>query len=98
MAGDQSLIGLEGTTLNRRLTGLRQLFEYVESQGVAVDDKMKTANLRSKNKKKQKRAREQRLKLPLAVSERVFHAAPFVDCASWKQPRTPGAQIYHRLG
>lgn len=95
-AKDPSLIGIKGTTINRHLTALGQLFAHASAQGVEMPEKLQLAELRPKNNKKKKRKRDERLKLPLPVSLRVYHAVPYVGCAEWDRPHETGPFVYHR--
>jgi len=90
------VIGLEGTTLNRHLTGLSKLFDYAAQRGIPIASDINVAKLRAKTGKKKLRKREQRLKLPLDASVKVFRQPPFVGCKGWDRPYQPGARVYHR--
>jgi len=90
------LIGLEGTTLNRHLTGLSQLLAYARNRGVPIVRDIDVSELRAQIGKKKKRKRDQRLKLPLNASVKVFRYAPFVGCEAWDRPYKPGPFTYHR--
>jgi integrase len=91
----ESTRGLEGGTLNRHLTNLGELFTFARGRGISIDQQIDPAALRSR-RPKNARARDQRPKMDLAVSRRVFQASCFIGCAEWNRPYDDGAHVYHR--
>ena len=84
-AKDQTLRGLVGGTLNRHLGHIGQLARYARAQGIRIDRELDFGDLRAE-KPKNIRDRDERNTMPLAVTQRVFHAAHFIGSASWDRP------------
>jgi integrase len=96
-AKDETLRGLVGATLNRHLGHIAQLARHARAQGIRIDRDLDFGDLRSRNKNGG-RARDKRAKMPVNVTRRVFHAAPYVGCAAWDRPYEfkEGGFVYHR--
>ncbi|WP_369725725.1 DUF6538 domain-containing protein [Bradyrhizobium sp. LLZ17] len=75
--------GLDGDTLNRHLSFLGQEFDYATARGLKNLESINLTKLRSKNRGKTKRARDQRPKLPIDRAMAIFQTAPFINSASW---------------
>ncbi len=87
--------GIGGSTLNRHMTALNQLFEFAPTQGVKFAESVSTAGLRAR-KTRNARERNVRATLTTPAAEHVFQAAPFTGCLSWEKPRDPGHEMFHR--
>ena len=96
-AKDQTLRGLVGGTLNRHLGHIAQLARYARAQGIRIDRDLDFGDLRAE-KPKNTRDRDERKKMPLAVTQRVFHAAHFIGSAAWDRPYEfmEGGLVFHR--
>lgn len=91
--------GIEGDTLNRHLTFLGQIFDYAIARGVKNLEAIDLTKLRSKNRSKNKRARDERAKLPLESARAIFRTAPFINCSGWdklgKWGEEGARQVFH---
>jgi integrase len=91
--------GIEGDTLNRHLTFLGQIFDCAIARGVKNLDIIDLTKLRSKNRGKNKRARDERAKLPIDSAKAIFLTAPFSNCAGWddmgRWGEEGGSQVFH---
>ena len=81
----ETLRGLVGATLNRHLGHIAQLARDARAQGIRIDRDLDFGDLRAE-KPKNTRNRDERKKMPLAVTQRVFHAAHFIGSAAWDRP------------
>jgi integrase len=96
--GAKSKCGIAGTTVNRHLTFLGQIFDYAIARGLENLDKIDLSKLRAKSDKN-KRDRDERIKLPIDRAEAIFRTPPFNNCASWDALGEPGVegvqQVFH---
>ena len=93
----ETLRGLVGATLNRHLGHIAQLARHARAQGIRIDRDLDFGDLRAE-KPKNTRNRDERKKMPLAVTQRVFHAAHFIGSAAWDRPYEfkEGGLVFHR--
>jgi integrase len=91
-------IGVEGPTLNRHLTFLNQLIEYVRARDIALSDKVNPNKLRAK-KRRDVRAREERPKISIDVVKKLFNGPLYTgNCAASDSQHlggTEGPRVVH---
>lgn len=85
-------VGRQGSTLNRHLTQLKSVIEYIETSGKSVGDYMGVQKLRAKVVT---RARDARAVFTPADLRGIFAKEPWTGCESEKNRLQPGSVIIH---
>ena len=85
-------VGRQGTTLNRHLTQLKAIIEYIESSGVAIGDYRGVQRLRART---EMRARDARAPFSPADVRGFFAQPPWTGCRNEKNRFEPGSVIIH---
>ena len=94
-AKPRDLRGVQGPTLNRHLTFLKQLFDFAAGQGVRMSPELSTKNLRP-SAKSITRARAARPALKSDAASSMFKASVFTGCKSSQEPHHAGDHVFHR--
>ncbi len=85
-------VGRTGTTLNRHLTQLKAVIEYIETSGNSIGDYKSVEKLRAKT---DIRARDARAVFTADNIRGFFQTAPWTGCAGEADRFMPGSVIIH---
>jgi len=96
---EQAKCAIGGDTLDRHLTFLGQVFDYVIARGSKELVGYRSRKLRGRTRNKNRRARGERTKLPIDRAKAIFQTTPFINCAGWdelgKGSEQGARQIFH---
>uniref|UniRef100_Q07SQ5 Phage integrase family protein n=1 Tax=Rhodopseudomonas palustris (strain BisA53) TaxID=316055 RepID=Q07SQ5_RHOP5 len=85
-------VGRQGTTLNRHLTQLKSIIEYIESSGFDIGDYKGVHRLRART---EMRARDARAPFSPSDLRGFFAQPPWTGCRSERSRFEPGSVIIH---
>jgi len=85
-------VGRQGSTLNRYLTQLKSVIEYIEGNGIGLNDYKGMQRLRART---EMRARDERVPFSAADVRGFFAQPPWTGCRGERSRLEPGSVIIH---